>query len=88
MQCISSPCTDMHRPELNCTCQASWRCCRALIAERPACAPLLQVDACPRLAAERGGAGGAFCCTEEQIDTLAQQARLVHSRISVSARFF
>ena len=35
---------------------------------------MLQVDACPRLAAERGGAGGAYCCTEEQIDTLARQA--------------
>ena len=35
---------------------------------------MLQVDACPRLAAERGGADGAFCCTEEQIDTLARQA--------------
>ena len=35
---------------------------------------MLQVDACPRLAAERGGADGALCCTEEQIDTLARQA--------------
>ena len=33
-------------------------------------------DVCPQLVAE---ANGTFCCTEEQIDTLAKQARMLMS---------